>query len=119
MMELVKLPSINPISSNEMCERTKDEKLIIMSPKMKAPSNALVIMLKSWVKNGIPVINEQATNKLEPVFIPRTYGPASGLLNKVCINIPETAKPLPATIAIIKRGILNSCMINSVELAEL
>lgn len=119
MMELVKLPSIKPINSNEMCERTKDEKLIMMSPKIKAPSNALVMMLKSWVKNGIPVINEHATNKLEPVFMPRTYGPASGLLNKVCINIPETAKLLPETIAIIKRGILNSWMINSVELAEL
>ena len=70
--------------------------------------NELVIIPKSLVKNGIPVIIEQATNKLDPELMPKTYGPASGLLNKVCINIPDIANPLPAIKAINKRGNRNS-----------
>lgn len=72
IIELVKLPSINPINNNEICERTNVEKPIMISPKINAPIKALLIMPKSFVKNGIPVINEQATNKLEPVLIPKT-----------------------------------------------
>lgn len=70
--ELVKLPSIKPINNNEICERIKDENPMIISPNTNAPINALEMIPKSLVNKGIPVINVQATNKLEPVLIPST-----------------------------------------------
>lgn len=46
-----------------------------------------------------------ATPKLAPELIPKTYGPASGFLNKVCINNPLIAKPEPTNTAVIALGI--------------
>lgn len=45
---------------------------MIISPNTNAPINALDIIPKSFVKNGIPVIIVHATNKLAPELIPRT-----------------------------------------------
>lgn len=80
----------------------------MIEPKSNAPNKAPEINPKSLVKNGIPVKSVRATIKEAPELIPKTYGPASGLLNKVCISIPETASALPERIAIVIRGIRNS-----------
>ncbi len=45
---------------------------MIISPNTNAPINELEMIPKSLVNKGIPVINVPATNKLEPVLIPRT-----------------------------------------------
>ncbi len=42
----------------------------------------------------------KATPKLEPELNPKTYGPASGFLNKVCIINPEIDKPIPTKTAV-------------------
>ncbi len=80
----------------------------MIDPKSKAPNKAPEINPKSLVKNGIPVKRVRATINEAPELIPKTYGPASGLLNKVCISIPETASALPERIDIVIRGIRNS-----------
>lgn len=49
-----------------------------------------------------------ATPKLAPDEIPKTKGPASGFLNKVCINNPLTERPEPTKIAVIVLGSLYS-----------
>ena len=49
-----------------------------------------------------------ATNKLDPLLTPKTYGPAKGLRNKLCINKPHNAKPDPAIIDVIVFGNLIS-----------
>lgn len=46
----------------------------------------------------------KATNKLEPLLTPNTYGPAKGLRNRLCINNPHKAKPDPARIDVIAFG---------------
>ncbi len=45
-----------------------------------------------------------ATPKLAPELKPKTYGPARGFLNKVCINNPLIDKPMPTKIATIALG---------------
>jgi hypothetical protein len=67
-------------------------------PARKAPINAAEIIPISEPKKLNPDIKERATNKLAPEFMPKTYGPAKGLLNNVCINIPERASPPPRII---------------------
>ena len=41
----------------------------------------------------------KATPRLAPELSPRTSGPASGFLNKVCISKPLTDSPIPAKMA--------------------
>ena len=45
-----------------------------------------------------------ATPRLEPELNPKTYGPASGFLKKVCINNPLTESEIPTKIAVIALG---------------
>ena len=45
-----------------------------------------------------------ATPKLAPELIPKTYGPARGFLNNVCINNPLIESPEPTIIAVIAFG---------------
>jgi hypothetical protein len=80
----------------------------MMVPKISEPIIPAEINPKSLEKKETPVIKLRATISEAPEFIPKTYGPASGLLNKVCISIPQIASELPASIAIVIRGILNS-----------
>ena len=80
----------------------------MINPKINAPISAFVTIPMSEDKKGIPVIMLNATNRLAPELIPKTYGPANGLLNSVCINKPETANPPPDRSAIAIRGILIS-----------
>ena len=54
-------------------------------------------------KTEDPKINN-ATPKLAPEEIPNTKGPASGFLNKVCINKPLIANPEPTKTAVIALG---------------
>ena len=54
-------------------------------------------------KNPAPKITN-ATPKLAPELIPKTKGPASGFLNKVCINSPLIESPEPTIIAVIALG---------------
>lgn len=54
-------------------------------------------------KTLVPKISN-ATPKLAPEEIPKTKGPASGFLNKVCINKPLIDKPDPTKIAVIAFG---------------
>ncbi len=54
-----------------------------------------------------------ATPKLDPEEIPKTNGPASGFLNKVCINRPATDNPEPTKIAVMAFGNLKLRMIVS------
>jgi hypothetical protein len=37
--------------------------------------------------------------KLAPELSPKTYGPAKGFLNRVCINNPLIDSPIPTNIA--------------------
>ena len=83
----------------------------MISPKTKAPINALSIIPVSDMKNGIPDITLKATNKLAPEFIPNTYGPAKGLLKRVCMSNPAIDNPTPAIKAIVILGILISLAI--------
>ena len=43
---------------------------------------------------------KMATPRLAPELIPNTKGPASGFLNKVCINSPLIDSPAPTSIAV-------------------
>lgn len=52
----------------------------------------------------IPKSKTMATPKPAPELIPKTDGPASGFLNKVCNNNPEVASPAPAINAVIVLG---------------
>lgn len=47
---------------------------------------------------------KMATPKLAPEEIPKTKGPASGFLNKVCINNPQIDNPEPTKTAVIAFG---------------
>ena len=53
----------------------------------------------------------KATPRLAPEDMPKTKGPASGFLKRVCINNPEIPKPEPTITAVIALGNLNSDMI--------
>lgn len=79
-----------------------------MVPKINAPKSALAMIPISDIKKEVPVIIVKATNKLEPVLIPRISGPARGLLKRFCISNPATESPTPAMIAIKSRGIRKS-----------
>jgi hypothetical protein len=54
-------------------------------------------------KTDAPIIT-MATPKLAPLLRPKTYGPARGLRNKVCIRSPLMASPEPVIIAVIAFG---------------
>lgn len=64
---------------------------------------------KTPPKTEDPKINK-ATPKLAPEEIPKTKGPASGFLNKVCINKPLIDNPEPTKMAVIAFGILKLMM---------
>ena len=46
----------------------------------------------------------KATPKLAPELSPKTYGPANGFRNKVCISKPLTDNPIPTRIAVMALG---------------
>ena len=51
---------------------------------------------------------KRATPKLAPDEIPKTNGPASGFLNKVCMSNPQIERPEPTKMAVIAFGNLKS-----------
>ncbi len=94
-------------------KKTKDKTNKL--PKIEA-SNIPKLDKKTSAKNAgkmeAPIITK-ATPKLEPELKPKTYGPANGFLNKVCINKPEIDKPIPTKAAVIAFGKRKLIMIYS------
>lgn len=109
MKEAEKLPSMIPISKRDVCERTNCAKIKMISPKINPPKSALDIIPRSVCKMLIPVNNEMATKRLDPVLIPKILGSARVFLKIVCINKPANDNPAPAMMAIISRGMRRSC----------
>ena len=106
------LPNIRPMISRAMVSFTFAATNITVNSTRKLPildANAKEISFRipkanMPEKREDPRIN-RAAPKLAPELIPRTKGPARGFLNKVCINRPLRAKPLPVKIAVNALGI--------------
>jgi hypothetical protein len=88
----------------------EDVVLVILLKKRMIRQNAkapIIAMLTKPIPldiKVIPVIVESATNKLDPLLIPKMEGPASGFEKKVCMRSPETDKPAPAKRQVIVLG---------------
>jgi hypothetical protein len=85
-------------------KKTKDKTNKL--PKIEAnkiPKLDKKISAKKEGKIVAPIMTK-ATPKLEPELNPKTYGPANGFLNKVCINKPEIDKPIPTKAAVMAFG---------------
>ena len=83
------------------------------APKLAAIAKdqfEIELVRKKPPKTDEPKINN-ATPKLAPEETPKTKGPASGFLNKVCISKPQIDKPEPTSIAVIAFGNLKSKII--------
>src|SRR6476469_6970523 len=110
---LVKLPNISPtiniaIVSRSLRETTNTASRTNKLPKQEAmtiPYDEPSIDPKTPGINAAPRITN-ATPRLEPELSPRTYGPASGFLNNVCISKPLTDNPVPTITAVIAFGSL-------------
>lgn len=89
-----------------------------MIPHKNAPNIAAVTMLSELANNPNPVIVITATMKLEPELIPKTYGPAKGFWNNVCINNPLVERQIPTNTAEITLGNLNILAVTSEILLE-
>lgn len=83
----------------------------------KLPKHDAKMIVNSILEMPIPkkleVKMTRATPKLEPELNPKTYGPANGFRNKVCINKPEIDNPIPTKIAVIALGNLKLKMMYS------
>ena len=110
---LVKLPNIKPtiriaIVSRNRCDTAKTVSNTIELPMVDAkttPYDDNKTVLKKGGSKLAPNITK-ATPKLEPELSPKTYGPASGFRNSVCINKPLMDSPIPTRIAVIALGSL-------------
>ena len=73
---------------------------IAAAPNHAAPAVPNVVSRGEAVNpsNGAPRMNN-ATPRLAPELTPKTYGPASGLRNRVCICRPLTDNAAPAKMA--------------------
>ena len=87
------------------------ETIITANNTRKAPKLAEIVnkMLDcAKIKKLPPNIDDPktkiATPKVAPELIPKTYGPANGFLNKVCIKSPPIASPEPTIKAVIAFG---------------
>lgn len=83
------------------------ETIKTVSKTKKLPKVAAMTMLhfEAKIPRKIPPKSEapmvtNATPKLAPDVIPKTNGPASGFLNRVCIISPEIPRPEPTMIAV-------------------
>tara|TARA_B100000768_G_scaffold170519_1_gene176992 strand:+ start:1036 stop:1521 length:486 start_codon:yes stop_codon:yes gene_type:complete len=83
------------------------------APKLDAITNDQFEI--EFVTKKLPNTDEPnikiATPRLAPDETPNTKGPASGFLNNVCINKPQTDKPEPTKRAVIALGNLKSKII--------
>ena len=110
-MALVKLPNIKPtirmaIVLRKLWETDKTANKTKKLPKLEAkiiPYEESRNEAKTGGKKAAPKITV-ATPKLAPELNPKTSGPANGFLNKVCINNPLMANPIPTRIAAIAFG---------------
>ena len=83
------LPNIIPTISNEtvsftLLETPRTNMRTNNEPKMAAPTCAHALATNTAGRNALP-IKSNATPKLAPELIPKTYGPAKGFWNSVCI----------------------------------
>lgn len=94
--------------SRELSER-------MSSKTRKAPMKAAMLMpivdhqLKP-TRALPPSKTTKATPKLAPLLIPKMDGSAKGLRKSVCINKPETERPMPANKAVMACGKRKSMM---------
>ena len=110
-MALVKLPNIKPTISiamvlRKLCETDKTANKTRKLPKLEAkiiPYEESKNEPKTGGKKAAPKITV-ATPKLAPELNPKTSGPANGFRNKVCINKPLMANPIPTRIAAMALG---------------
>ena len=110
-----------PTMSSIVVPLTNEEKIInnerITAAPASAPARILMyppIVLPNNVPNSPPKASiTTATPRLAPVETPRIDGPASGLLNVVCINSPDTASAAPASTAVTAIGTRDCNIINS------
>lgn len=101
------LPNINPIISIAIVSLTLEDTIKTASSTKKLPKLAAITILHFEINNEAKIPPKKpepnitkATPKLAPELIPKTNGPASGFLNKVCINSPEIPKPEPTKMAV-------------------
>lgn len=90
-----------------MVSRTLDDTSMTAKSTKKLPKLAAITMLHFDISKDVKIPPKKpdpkitkATPKLAPELIPRTNGPASGFLNKVCINNPEIPNPEPTKMAV-------------------
>ncbi len=108
----VRLPNIKPIINIDMVFLTLFAAINTAESTINAPKLAAKAIPKfENAKELIPPISDtpkmsKATPKLAPELIPSTNGPASGFLNKVCINKPLIDNPEPTKTAVIALGSL-------------
>lgn len=108
---LVKLENISPtiniaIVSRSFWETTRMANRTTVLPKHEAkiiPKEETKNDAKNAGKNADPKITK-ATPKLAPELSPKTYGPANGFRNNVCISKPLTDNPIPTKTAVIAFG---------------
>ena len=105
------LANISPMINMAMVSLTFIETNVTKSNTKKLPKLAARTILHLEVRaraidpvKKVAPIMAKATPKLAPELIPKTNGPASGFLNRVCINKPETPSPEPTIIAVIAFG---------------
>lgn len=111
MIAAVKLPNINPIIRIDMVFLMFFATSITIANTKNAPKLAAKAILKFEIdkaaeaptKAEVPNSNN-ATPKLAPELTPNTNGPASGFLNRVCINKPQMERPEPTKMAVIDLG---------------
>ena len=108
---LVKLANISPTIKIAMVSRSRWETNKTASKTIVLPKQEARIMpyednkkeAKKAGKKADPKITN-ATPRLAPELNPKTYGPANGLRNKVCISKPLIDKPIPTKTAVIAFG---------------
>jgi hypothetical protein len=111
-IEPIITPKINKVITSLTLSETKNRiNKTIKDPKIAAIGIEIEETTEKPI-NEAP-ITSKATPKPAPELIPKIYGPASGFLNNVCINKPETERAKPHKIAVKAFGILDSKMIIS------
>ena len=110
-MALVKLPNISPTINIAVVSRSFRETARTANSTTKLPRHdAMMIPYGERISGAntdgskaVPRITN-ATPRLDPELCQRSYGPASGFLNNVCIKSPLTDNPIPAIAAVIAFG---------------
>ena len=80
---------------------------------VKLPMLAAIVVdqlpISQWGTKALSALAPMRYNaapKLAPELTPKTYGPAQGFLNKVCMSKPQMDSPAPTITAVMAFGIL-------------